>query len=82
MQYLQGILCLELEVSNVDGFRHVLHLLDLGIFKLDMVRKEGEYVPKWTCPGILQLFSSKIFCTPEALVNPADDRSAFLIGST
>jgi len=38
--------------------------MDSGIFKVDPVRKGGEHVPKWTCPGILQLFSSNIFCKP------------------
>lgn len=55
---MQGILKLDLEVSNMDC-PDVLQLVDLDIFEIDVAGKGEEHVLKWTCLRKLQLFFSK-----------------------
>lgn len=55
---MQGILKLDLEVSNMDC-PHISHLVDLDISETDLARKGEEHVLRWTCPRKLHLFFSK-----------------------
>lgn len=68
---MQGILKLDLEVSDMDC-PDILHLVDLGIFEIDVTRKGEEHVLKWTCPRKLQLSFSKSYAGQMKILQPGD----------